>query len=110
MTGTKKIQEAYNFLRAGGYTVSQEDFSCRYMRMSPRYMSMLKASPSRKPSLDAVASLAATLEGLGRNLVLTSLPDVQKRGAAAIQLASELWEELRWHSLCRERLHRAHDR
>lgn len=94
-----KIFQAYDYLRSTGYTLSQEHFSVSYLRKSPRYFSMLKASPDRVPSIEAIGALAAHLERLAETLSVASTPDVRNRSYIAKELAVAVWDELRARSL-----------
>ncbi|SCA56572.1 hypothetical protein MTBPR1_220005 [Candidatus Terasakiella magnetica] len=54
------INEVYDFLRKHQIVQSQEDFSSRFLRKSPRYYSMVKAS-DHETSIEAMNTLAARL-------------------------------------------------
>ena len=94
------LNEAFEFLAGIGVVASQEDFSSRFLSKSPRYYSMLKAT-GREPSVEALASLAARMVDLGKNLKASRYGNILNEGETAEKLSQKLWNTVYRQSLAR---------
>lgn len=73
------VYVAYGALKKYQYVENQEQFSVKFLHKSPRYYSMIKASPSKNFSLDSMVALAVNLERLADSLVRSRISDVRLR-------------------------------
>ena len=94
------LNEAFEFLTTVGVVNSQEEFSSRFLNKSPRYYAMLKAT-GREPSVEALASLAARMVDLGKNLKASRYGNILNEGETAEKLSQNLWNKVYRQSLAR---------
>ena len=94
------LNKAFEFLTSVGVVTSQEQFSTHFLFKSARYYSMILAT-DREASVEALASLAARMVDLARNLKISPYGSIFNDGETAEKLSQKLWNTVYRQSLAR---------
>jgi len=88
----KILEETFQELNRHGLTDSHNEFSTNWLNKSPRYMSMIRAS-GRRPSVDAMARLAANLKHHTDTCRESRYGEIRQRTDWLFPLTQKIWTE-----------------